>query len=97
MDNLDRTNVMQATLAKWTLNKQLQSLGILPENASIDGYEGLSQDFRDSKRFSTSLLVYGVYISTRINSLGRPRRLDSQVVWRIGCPEIRFHQAEQAN
>jgi hypothetical protein len=49
MDNLDRTNVMQAALAKLTLNKQLKSLGILTQNASIDDHETLSQDFRDSK------------------------------------------------
>ncbi|KAL0950766.1 hypothetical protein HGRIS_007534 [Hohenbuehelia grisea] len=47
MDNLDRTNVVQAALAKWTLNKQLHSLGILPENATIDDYEVLSRDFRE--------------------------------------------------
>jgi hypothetical protein len=51
MDNLDRTNVVQSTLAKWTLKKQLQDLEILPLNASIDDYESLSQDFRDSKKF----------------------------------------------
>ncbi|KII93715.1 hypothetical protein PLICRDRAFT_88051 [Plicaturopsis crispa FD-325 SS-3] len=47
MDNLDRTNVVQATLAKRTLNLQLRSLGILPEDASIDDYEAFSKDFRE--------------------------------------------------
>jgi len=50
MDSLDRTNVMQATLAKWVLNKQLQSLAILPENASIDDHETLSKDFREREK-----------------------------------------------
>ena len=49
MDNLDRTNVVQAALAKWTLNRQLQSIGILTEDDSIDNYDALSKDFRESK------------------------------------------------
>jgi hypothetical protein len=48
MDNLDRTNVVQAALAKFTLNKQLKSIGILSETGSIDDYEALSVDFRES-------------------------------------------------
>lgn len=48
MDNLDRTNVVQAALAKWTINRQLQAAGILPQDASIDDYEALSKDFRES-------------------------------------------------
>lgn len=47
MDNLDRTNVIQGALAKWTLNRQLQAVGILPPNASIDDYESTSKDFRE--------------------------------------------------
>ncbi|KAF8898432.1 SacI homology domain-containing protein [Infundibulicybe gibba] len=47
MDNLDRTNVVQAFLAKWNLNKQLQELGILPHDAGIDNYEAFSKDFRE--------------------------------------------------
>ncbi|KAJ7139757.1 SacI homology domain-containing protein [Mycena epipterygia] len=47
MDNLDRTNVVQAALAKWTLNQQLKALGILSNEGSIDAYEGISKDFRE--------------------------------------------------
>ncbi|RDB28469.1 Uncharacterized protein C19F5.03 [Hypsizygus marmoreus] len=47
MDNLDRTNVVQAALAKWTLNKQLRDLGIIPPGAGVDDYEALSKDFRE--------------------------------------------------
>ncbi|CAL1696347.1 unnamed protein product [Somion occarium] len=47
MDNLDRTNVAQAAIAKWTLNRQLQALGILQENDTIDNYEDISKDFRE--------------------------------------------------
>jgi hypothetical protein len=49
---------MQSTLAKWALNKQLQSLGILPENTSIDDDEAFSQHFRESEiifRFPNTL------------------------------------------
>jgi hypothetical protein len=47
MDNLDRTNVVQAALAKWTINQQLRDLGILPPGASVDDYEAFSKDFRE--------------------------------------------------
>ncbi|KAH0590337.1 hypothetical protein H2248_000494 [Termitomyces sp. 'cryptogamus'] len=47
MDNLDRTNVVQGTLGKWILNKQLVELGILPSGTSIDDYEAFSKDFRE--------------------------------------------------
>lgn len=48
MDNLDRTNVAQAAFAKWTLSRQLRSLGILNEQESIDSYDDLLKDFRES-------------------------------------------------
>lgn len=51
MDNLDRTNVVQATIAKWTLNQQLRELGVLSGNAGVDDYESFSKDFRESKSF----------------------------------------------
>jgi hypothetical protein len=49
MDNLDRTNVVQATIAKWTLNQQLKELGILSGTAGVDDYESFSKDFRESE------------------------------------------------
>jgi phosphatidylinositol 4-phosphatase len=49
MDNLDRTNVVQAALAKYTLNVQLQALGILTKEQGVDDYEALSRDFRESE------------------------------------------------
>lgn len=48
MDNLDRTNVAQSALAKWTLNRQLKALGVLHEGDSIDNYEEFMKDFRES-------------------------------------------------
>ncbi|KAH9947940.1 SacI homology domain-containing protein [Amylocystis lapponica] len=47
MDNLDRTNVAQAAIAKWTLNRQLRALGILHEMDRIDNHEELLKDFRE--------------------------------------------------
>jgi hypothetical protein len=47
MDNLDRTNVVHATLAKWTVNKMLQDLRIIPETGGIDDDEAFSKDFRE--------------------------------------------------
>jgi hypothetical protein len=56
LDNLDRTNVVQASFAKWMLNRQLQSLGILEANRSIDDYEPLSQDFREGMSIHSYLV-----------------------------------------
>lgn len=49
MDNLDRTNVVQAALAKWTLNQQLRELGVLGAADGIDDFEDFSKEFRESK------------------------------------------------
>lgn len=48
MDNLDRTNVVQATLAKRVLAQQLRTLGIIQESEGVDDYETLSKEFRES-------------------------------------------------
>jgi len=47
MDNLDRTNVVQAALAKWTLTLQLRSLGIITESEGVDDFVDLSRHFRE--------------------------------------------------
>ncbi|KAK7064539.1 SAC domain-containing protein [Favolaschia claudopus] len=47
MDNLDRTNVVQAALARWTLNEQLKAVGILSPEDSIENHEQISKDFRE--------------------------------------------------
>ena len=46
MDNLDRTNVAQAAIAKHVLTKQLRDVGIFSENESVDDHEELSAAFR---------------------------------------------------
>lgn len=55
MDNLDRTNVVQAALAKWTLNQQLVEVGILQPGGTIDDYIIFSKDFRESELSPVSL------------------------------------------
>ncbi|KIJ68632.1 hypothetical protein HYDPIDRAFT_24893 [Hydnomerulius pinastri MD-312] len=47
MDNLDRTNVVQAALAKWTLSHQLKLLGVLAEGEELEDFPALSRDFRE--------------------------------------------------
>ncbi|KAJ3499855.1 hypothetical protein NLJ89_g10049 [Agrocybe chaxingu] len=47
MDNLDRTNVVQAALAKYTLNLQLRELGILNATDGVDDFEAFSKEFRE--------------------------------------------------
>lgn len=49
MDNLDRTNVVQGALAKRALNLQLQSIDLIPPNGTIDNYDSLARDFRESE------------------------------------------------
>lgn len=58
MDNLDRTNVVQAAIAKWTLNQQLRDLGILSETAGVDDYESFSKDFRESEGLSSTIVMH---------------------------------------
>jgi hypothetical protein len=79
MDNLDRTNVVQASLAKWTLNQQLHAVGILPATETIDDYEALSSDFRESKEknivtSSGYLTCPPFFPSFFFNSVGRSCR-----------------------
>ncbi|TFY83312.1 hypothetical protein EWM64_g701 [Hericium alpestre] len=51
MDNLDRTNVAQAAIAKWTLNMQLKAAGMSPsvlsEDDFVDNHEQLSMNLRE--------------------------------------------------
>ena len=47
MDNLDRTNVAQAAIAKYVLTKQLRDAGLFDENETVDDHEELSTAFRE--------------------------------------------------
>ncbi|OBZ88290.1 Uncharacterized protein C19F5.03 [Choanephora cucurbitarum] len=46
MDCLDRTNVVQSTIGKWVLNRQLRDLGILQSTEVIENDEGFMQIFK---------------------------------------------------
>ncbi|KAI8367816.1 SacI homology domain-containing protein [Choanephora cucurbitarum] len=46
MDCLDRTNVVQSTIGKWVLNRQLRDLGILQSTEVIENDEGFTQIFK---------------------------------------------------
>ncbi|KAG8797549.1 hypothetical protein FRC16_008752 [Serendipita sp. 398] len=47
MDNLDRTNVVQSALAKWSLNRQLRELGVLSDGETVDQHEPFMVLFRN--------------------------------------------------
>ncbi|KAK6538735.1 hypothetical protein TWF694_010308 [Orbilia ellipsospora] len=47
MDCLDRTNVIQSMLAKWTLNRQLVDLGILSQGETIEQFSAFEYIFRN--------------------------------------------------
>lgn len=49
MDNLDRTNVVQSSLAKWTLTQQFRELGILKTTEDIDQFGEFMMKFRNSQ------------------------------------------------
>jgi len=57
MDNLDRTNVAQAAIAKYILTKQLRDVGVFGENETVDDYEELSVGFREGRFFLHSLFL----------------------------------------
>jgi phosphatidylinositol 4-phosphatase len=48
MDNLDRTNVAQAAIARWTLDSQLKAAGILAEKDGVDQQQEIDVALRES-------------------------------------------------
>ena len=57
MDNLDRTNVAQAALARWTLNLQLKAAGILAEKDEVDQLEEIDVALRESTEIGSTLVL----------------------------------------
>lgn len=49
MDCLDRTNVVQSSLAKWVLTNQLRELNILKSNEELDNSSSFMFLFRNGK------------------------------------------------
>ena len=50
MDNLDRTNVAQAAIARWTLDLQLKAAGILEKKGTVDQHEEIDVALRESTK-----------------------------------------------
>ena len=48
MDNLDRTNVAQAAIARWILDVQLKAAGIISEKDSVDRQDEIDIALRES-------------------------------------------------
>jgi len=48
MDSLDRTNVAQAAIARWTLDLQLKAAGILGEKDGVDQQQHIDVALRES-------------------------------------------------
>jgi hypothetical protein len=61
MDNLDRTNVAQAAVARWTLNLQLKAAGILAENDGVDQQEEIDVALRESTETDSTFPYLYVY------------------------------------
>jgi hypothetical protein len=55
MDNLDRTNVAQAAIARWTLDLQLKATGIVPEKDVLDQHEEIDAALRESTKWIFTL------------------------------------------
>lgn len=49
MDCLDRTNVVQSMLARWTLNRQMIDVGVLVEGENTAAFENFEVMFRNGK------------------------------------------------
>ena len=83
MDNLDRTNVAQAAIAKYVLTKQLRDLHVFGENETVDDYEELSAGFREGR-----YILHSLSPPTKIclRSLVRPRGCHFKGIQRNRCP-----------
>ena len=60
MDNLDRTNVAQSAIARWTLVRQLRDVGILRQDESVESYVRFLEDFRNG------MCVCGFFFRVRL-------------------------------
>lgn len=49
MDCLDRTNVVQSTIARWVLTQQLIEVGILEPNQKLEDQESFMSSYRNGK------------------------------------------------
>lgn len=61
MDCLDRTNVTQAALGKWALDRQLRDAGVLSHKETVEDHPEFMNIFRNG--MSTSVLTIGTSTS----------------------------------
>lgn len=67
MDCLDRTNVVQSTLGRWVLNRQLRDVGILQSTEVIENDEQFMQIFKNSKFLIVSSGFRANYANNQLN------------------------------
>lgn len=58
MDCLDRTNVVQSTLARWVLTEQLRQVGILESNQKVEDQESFMTSYRNSKTLNICSIYF---------------------------------------
>ena len=58
MDCLDRTNVVQSMLARWTLNRQMVDIGVLAPGESIEAFANFEFMFRNGMFFGPRAFIY---------------------------------------
>lgn len=88
MDCLDRTNVVQSMLARWTLEKQMIQLGVLATHEDISNFKNFELTFRNGT-FPLGTLDPEPSLTPR--SLGRQRRRRFPRLLRHRCPQNRLH------
>jgi hypothetical protein len=93
MDNLDRTNVTQAAFAKWNLDRQLKSLGVMDSNDSISLHEDLDSVFRSSGLYSLQVVSRNSQV---ISVVGPCESHLNGIQWH-SSPEDRLHSDRQAH
>jgi hypothetical protein len=97
MDNLDRTNVVQSAIAKWSLARQLQTVGYLSQGETIDDHDEFLHLFRNSQSPSVPTLMVNDKPMTLISSVGGPCRLHLLRVQWYRCTQDRLYAYRKAD
>jgi len=87
MDNLDRTNVVQSDIAKWSLRRQLQVVGYLSKEETIDDHDEFLHLFRNSQSLSGPTLVVNDKSMILVSSVGGPCGLHFHCVQWYRCTQ----------
>lgn len=89
MDCLDRTNVVQSSLARWTVDRQLLDMSILRPGESVAQDTAFETTYRNGEHTHSSSLL--------IESVGRQCRRCVPYLQRDRSPKDRFHAPGQTN